>query len=50
MFDAIRADWTLLLIPPIAAFIGWFTNWVAVKMIWDGAWEIYHAAQAAGAM
>jgi predicted tellurium resistance membrane protein TerC len=24
--------------------------WVAVKMIWDGAWEIYHAAQAAGAM
>jgi uncharacterized membrane protein YheB (UPF0754 family) len=33
MLDAIRADWTLLLIPPIAAFIGWFTNWVAVKMM-----------------
>jgi uncharacterized membrane protein YheB (UPF0754 family) len=28
-----RHDWTLLLIPPIAAFIGWFTNWVAVKMM-----------------
>lgn len=24
--------------------------WVAVKMIWDGAWEIYHATQGAGAM
>lgn len=30
---AIRADWTLLLIPPISAFIGWFTNWVAIKMM-----------------
>lgn len=37
MFDtlisAVRADWTLLLIPPISAFIGWFTNWVAIKMM-----------------
>jgi len=24
--------------------------WVAAKMIWDGAWEIYHATQGAGAM
>ncbi|HTM20333.1 MAG TPA: hypothetical protein VL172_07500 [Kofleriaceae bacterium] len=33
MFEAIGNDWTLLLIPPIAAFIGWFTNWQAVKMM-----------------
>jgi uncharacterized membrane protein YheB (UPF0754 family) len=23
----------LLLIPPISAFIGWFTNWIAIKML-----------------
>jgi uncharacterized membrane protein YheB (UPF0754 family) len=26
-------NWWLLLIPVISAFIGWFTNWVAVKML-----------------
>ena len=24
--------------------------YVALKMIWDGAWEVYHATQAAGMM
>jgi len=45
VLDAIRSDYTLLLIPPIAAFIGWFTNWVAVKMMFypiefRGLWKI----------
>ena len=26
-------NWTLLLIPVISAFIGWFTNWIAIKML-----------------
>lgn len=26
-------NWTLLLIPFISAFIGWFTNWIAIKML-----------------
>lgn len=25
--------WSLLLIPVISAFIGWFTNWIAIKML-----------------
>src|SRR3954468_24697408 len=25
--------WTLILIPIISAFIGWFTNWIAIKML-----------------
>ena len=25
--------WTLFLIPVISAFIGWFTNWIAIKML-----------------
>ncbi|HZI52754.1 MAG TPA: DUF445 family protein, partial [Chitinophagaceae bacterium] len=25
--------WTLILIPLISAFIGWFTNWIAIKML-----------------
>lgn len=25
--------WTLILIPVISAFIGWFTNWIAIKML-----------------
>jgi uncharacterized membrane protein YheB (UPF0754 family) len=26
-------NWILLLIPFISAFIGWFTNWIAIKML-----------------
>lgn len=26
-------NWWLLLIPIISAFIGWFTNWIAIKML-----------------
>jgi uncharacterized membrane protein YheB (UPF0754 family) len=26
-------NWMLLLIPVISAFIGWFTNWIAIKML-----------------
>jgi uncharacterized membrane protein YheB (UPF0754 family) len=26
-------NWILLLIPVISAFIGWFTNWIAIKML-----------------
>jgi len=26
-------NWTLVLIPVISAFIGWFTNWIAIKML-----------------
>ncbi|MCW3113084.1 MAG: YheB [Segetibacter sp.] len=26
-------NWTLFLIPIISAFIGWFTNWIAIKML-----------------
>lgn len=26
-------NWTLLLFPVISAFIGWFTNWIAIKML-----------------
>jgi uncharacterized membrane protein YheB (UPF0754 family) len=26
-------NWTLVLIPIISAFIGWFTNWIAIKML-----------------
>ena len=26
-------DWVLILIPFISAFIGWFTNWIAIKML-----------------
>jgi uncharacterized membrane protein YheB (UPF0754 family) len=26
-------NWWLLLIPVISAFIGWFTNWIAIKML-----------------
>lgn len=26
-------DWILILIPIISAFIGWFTNWIAIKML-----------------
>jgi uncharacterized membrane protein YheB (UPF0754 family) len=26
-------NWTFLLIPVISAFIGWFTNWIAIKML-----------------
>ena len=26
-------DWILVLIPLISAFIGWFTNWIAIKML-----------------
>jgi uncharacterized membrane protein YheB (UPF0754 family) len=26
-------SWILLLIPVISAFIGWFTNWIAIKML-----------------
>ncbi|HEX8461215.1 MAG TPA: DUF445 family protein [Segetibacter sp.] len=26
-------NWTLALIPIISAFIGWFTNWIAIKML-----------------
>lgn len=26
-------SWTLFLIPVISAFIGWFTNWIAIKML-----------------
>lgn len=26
-------NWILLLIPLISAFIGWFTNWIAIKML-----------------
>jgi uncharacterized membrane protein YheB (UPF0754 family) len=26
-------DWILILIPLISAFIGWFTNWIAIKML-----------------
>ena len=25
--------WTLILLPIISAFIGWFTNWIAIKML-----------------
>lgn len=25
--------WTLVLLPVISAFIGWFTNWIAIKML-----------------
>lgn len=32
-FDTLFADWTLWLIPIIAAFVGWFTNVLAVKMM-----------------
>ncbi len=33
LFDEIANDWTLLLIPVIAGVVGWFTNVVAVKMM-----------------
>ncbi|WP_207493407.1 DUF445 domain-containing protein [Aridibaculum aurantiacum] len=26
-------NWWLLIIPVISAFIGWFTNWIAIKML-----------------
>lgn len=26
-------NWVLILIPFISAFIGWFTNWIAIKML-----------------
>jgi uncharacterized membrane protein YheB (UPF0754 family) len=26
-------NWTFILIPIISAFIGWFTNWIAIKML-----------------
>src|SRR3982751_2315218 len=26
-------NWTLILLPIISAFIGWFTNWIAIKML-----------------
>jgi uncharacterized membrane protein YheB (UPF0754 family) len=26
-------NWWLILIPVISAFIGWFTNWIAIKML-----------------
>ena len=26
-------NWTLILLPVISAFIGWFTNWIAIKML-----------------
>src|SRR3712207_2447217 len=26
-------NWTFIIIPVISAFIGWFTNWVAIKML-----------------
>ncbi len=26
-------SYSLLLIPIISAFIGWFTNWIAIKML-----------------
>jgi uncharacterized membrane protein YheB (UPF0754 family) len=26
-------NWTLICIPIISAFIGWFTNWIAIKML-----------------
>jgi len=32
-FDTLLADWTLWLIPIIAGFVGWFTNVLAVKMM-----------------
>jgi uncharacterized membrane protein YheB (UPF0754 family) len=25
--------WTIILLPVISAFIGWFTNWIAIKML-----------------
>jgi uncharacterized membrane protein YheB (UPF0754 family) len=32
-FDRIAADWLVLTIPFVSAFIGWFTNLVAIKMM-----------------
>ncbi len=32
-FDRIAADWLVLLIPLFSAFVGWFTNVVAIKMM-----------------
>src|SRR5438128_654862 len=26
-------DWKFIVIPLISAFIGWFTNWIAIKML-----------------
>lgn len=26
-------NWTFIIIPAISAFIGWFTNWIAIKML-----------------
>src|ERR687889_793930 len=26
-------NWVLIIIPVISAFIGWFTNWIAIKML-----------------
>jgi uncharacterized membrane protein YheB (UPF0754 family) len=31
--ELIQSDYTVLLIPVISAFIGWFTNWLAVQMM-----------------
>ncbi|MGE0326869.1 MAG: DUF445 domain-containing protein [Polyangiaceae bacterium] len=33
LLDAISHDYLVLLIPPISAFVGWFTNVLAVKMM-----------------
>ena len=33
LIELIQSDYTVLLIPVISAFIGWFTNVVAVKMM-----------------
>lgn len=29
----VTMNWWLILIPLISAFIGWFTNWIAIKML-----------------
>ena len=33
--ELIQSDYTVLLIPIISAFVGWFTNVIAVKMMFD---------------
>lgn len=35
VIDVINENWLVLLIPPIAAVVGWFTNVVAVKMMFQ---------------
>lgn len=31
--ETIQNNYLILLIPPISAFVGWFTNWLAVRMM-----------------